>query len=126
MSCCGHPGVFPRHEPAVDEEGVAGDEVGRQVPAERVQYGVVWPDGSLTWEQIPRSAGNTPIMIASLVEGADLTDLSESSAKWGPKYFDDLLQARAGAALLDVDEYRDQHRFVKRTVILSVTATEEV
>jgi hypothetical protein len=90
------------------------------------QYGVVWPDGTITWEYIERGIGTTSITIAALVDGADTSRYNDSSVKWSPSYWTELLEGRAAAAKLEYDEYRDKHHFIKRTVILSVTATEEV
>lgn len=93
---------------------------------QETQYGVVWPDGTHTWQYIERGVGTTHITIAALIDGADTTGLNDSSVKWSKSYWDELLTARAAAAKLDVSDYRDMHYFIKRTVILSVTATEEV
>lgn len=92
---------------------------------QETQYGVVWPDGTTTWQFISRGPGGTQITIAALVPGADTTGHNESSVKWSASYWDELLENRASAALLDVEEYRDRHRFIKRTVVLAVTAAEE-
>lgn len=91
-----------------------------------IQYGVVWPDGTHTWSTISRGSGCSHIAIAALVDGADTSGINDTSVQWSPSYWDELLKTRADAAKLDVAEYRDMHRFIKRTVILSVTATEEV
>lgn len=92
---------------------------------QETQYGVVWPDGTHTWQSIDRGPGSEPIRISRLVLGASDPNSTEMS-KWSPKYWDELLIQRAATAKLDVDEYRGLHRFIKRTVILSVTATEVV
>lgn len=92
---------------------------------QEIQYGVVWPDGTHTWKEISRGMGNTAIEIAVLVLGTSAPNRTEMS-KWSTKYWDELLETRARDARLDVEEYRDMHRFIKRTIVLSVTATEEV
>lgn len=92
---------------------------------QETQYGVVWPDGTHTWQEIDRGMGQEPIRISRLVLGSD-DPSSTALSKWSPKYWDDLLAQRAEVAKLDVDEYRDLHRFIKRTIILSITATEDV
>lgn len=94
---------------------------------QETQYGVVWPDGTHTWQTISRGAGGTPpIIIAALVPDADTSTCNTPSVEWSPSYWTELLETRAGAARLDVEVYRDMHHFIKRTVVLSVTATEEV
>lgn len=90
------------------------------------QYGVVWPDGTHTWQEIDRGMSMTSIAIAVLVPGADLTGIPEAQLKWSKSYWRDLTAERAANAKLPADDYRELHRFIKRTVILSVTGVEEV
>ena len=80
------------------------------------QYGVRFPDGTTSWEVVP----STNLDIKALVEEAD--------PRHG-NHMDGWLQVtrdRAAAAKIDKALYREQHRFIKRTVILSVTDTEEL
>ncbi|HCB59147.1 MAG TPA: hypothetical protein DEP82_14830 [Arthrobacter bacterium] len=92
---------------------------------QETQYGVIWPDGTTTWQQVERGAGMTPIHISRLVLGP-LDPASTEVSKWSPKYWDDLLESRSKSAKLDFNEYKDMHRFIKRTIVLSVTAAEPV
>jgi hypothetical protein len=105
--------------------GVLGIEVpktGTAHVAQQTQYGVIWPDGTTTWQQIDRGMGTTPIYISDIVP-----DNGEKQVNaWSAQCWDELLKTRAGQALLDVDDYRDMHRFVKRHLVLTVTAAEEV
>lgn len=91
-----------------------------------VQYGVVWPDGTHTWQQIDRGLSMTPIAIAMLIPGADLTGVTDTQRQWSLKYWMEMIQGRAEGAMLPVDDYRELHHFIKRTVILSVTGIEEL
>lgn len=88
---------------------------------QETQYGIVWPDNTLTWQEITRGPGKEPIPVSDIVPGSTVPTIG----KWSKTYWTEMLESRAGAAKLDVDEYRDLHRFVKRTIILSVTETEE-
>ena len=90
---------------------------------QEIQYGVVWPDGTHTWKEISRGVGASAIQISTLVLGVDDPDY-DAMSQWQADYWTELVEGRARSAKLDVDEYKDLHHFIKRTVVLAVTATE--
>lgn len=97
---------------------------GDQHVTQETQFGVIWPDGTTTWESIDYSgAASQRIYISDLVpsSASPVRRSGYSTTNW-----DRLIEHRAEQAKLDADQYRDMHRFVKRTVILSVTAAEKV
>ncbi len=83
---------------------------------QQVQYGVRFPDGTTAWNVIP----NTSLDIMAIVE-LDHPRHGTQSTGW-----QNAVESRAKAVSIDVAEYGAAHKFIKRTVILSVTDTEDI
>lgn len=84
--------------------------------SQQTQYGVRYPDGTTAWNVIP----GTSIDIRALVE-TDHRNHGNHSDGWMRT-----VEEKAKAAKIDLAEYGAAHKFIKRTVILAVTDTEEV
>ena len=82
------------------------------------QYGMRFPDGSIQWETIDCGAGRN-ITVQYLANGGP-------EATTYQRWWDDTLKSRALSAKIDAAEYAIKHRIVKRSIILTVTATEDV
>lgn len=84
------------------------------------QYGVRFPDGTITWARIETNR-NRDIIIADLVPHPGEIVGAYSRMDW-----DELLKHRAERAKLDLAEYTNGHDFVKRTLVIAITAFEDV
>lgn len=83
---------------------------------QQVQYGIRFPNGDTAWNVVP----NTSLDIRALVEPTDPRHGNHMDG-WLR-----ITKERADAAKVDKTLYREQHQFIKRTVVLAVTDTEEV
>lgn len=83
---------------------------------QQVQYGVRFPDDTTAWTTMP----NSTIDIEALVTPTHRFHRPHSEA------WERVVVERAKNARIDVAEYGAAHQFIKRTVILAVTDTEDV
>lgn len=86
----------------------------------QTQYGCRYPDGRVEWGSWT-DYGNTPWGFASMIV--------ESSAPYNTKAVErwkSTLARRAEAAKINEVDYVEEHRFIKRTVILVTTKAEDV
>lgn len=83
--------------------------------AQRTQYGMRHPDGSVKWETLSASAigHHDGIKITDIVAGAYRAD-----SIWARE-----LKARAEKANVNLYDYSNQHKIVTRTVVLAVAET---
>jgi hypothetical protein len=86
----------------------------------QTQYGVRWPNDEITWGLVDLGSGYRNIHITDLIPGAPGVSIY-SKENW-----DKLMKDRAEKAMMGLDTYTALHKFVKRTVVLAVTAPEEV
>jgi hypothetical protein len=84
--------------------------------SQQVQYGVKFPDGTTAWDVVP----GTSLNIKALVVKDDPRHGNHMDGWFR------VTTERADAAKIDKTLYREQHTFIQRTVILSVTDTEEL
>lgn len=80
------------------------------------QYGMVMPDGSVTWEAVTVRGSRYPIK--ALVKG-------RSSDEWMRRDWSDHLIRKAKEANVNPYDYSNQHKIVQRQVILAVTDTKD-
>lgn len=78
------------------------------------QYGMRYPDGTVKW-------GNDGSSIGAIDFGQLRAGHDDPVSAWGRR-----LRERATVASLDVKTYADQHQLLKRTIVVAVTAPEEV
>ena len=80
------------------------------------QYGMRFPDGTIAWSVVDGSRAGENIYVQRIHE-----QNANAVAAW-----DRTRDAVADRAKLDRGEYGNMHDIVKRTVVLVVTAIEEV
>ncbi|ALY10617.1 hypothetical protein FDH86_gp082 [Arthrobacter phage Tank] len=86
------------------------------------QYGVRWPDGTISWHVAKEvdTTRNNQVWVSDLIEDSGIREVSSlSKQNW-----DKMLDLRSQQAKIDYDTYADMHTFLKRTLVVAVTAAE--
>ncbi|QWY82816.1 hypothetical protein PP641_gp076 [Arthrobacter phage SilentRX] len=98
----------------------------QQVTSE-TQYGVQFPDGSITWGIINPTAGAYhQIHVVDLVRDQHPMLVVKGVSGQSVHNWKELLKRRADEARIDIADYAEMHTLMKRTLMLSATAAEEV
>ena len=87
------------------------------------QYGMRYPNGEIEWDRLPGTRGidGFPLHVRDLA----VKDGSHSNFGVGQRWTKHM-EEQADKVKIDRAEYAVGHRIVKRSIIVSVTATEEV
>lgn len=83
-----------------------------------VQYGVKFPNGTIAWGKMSGTGGGKTINFEQIAQPDRLNQTT-----W--RYWTEVLTERAKLALVPLEEYAEQHTFVKRTLIIAVTEHED-
>lgn len=92
---------------------VSDYEVGTNITT---QYGMRFPDGHISWTTVSGTRSMERINVQFIHEGTH----------GEPERWERSLKERASAARIDLDQYKEGHEVVKRTVILVTTDIEDV
>lgn len=84
------------------------------------EYGIRYPDGRKKW-QVFESFNGVSYSVASIIPGTNVPFSTNAENYWRRT-----LAKKAEAANIPLDEYVDEHEFIKRTVILVTTKSEKV
>jgi hypothetical protein len=79
------------------------------------QHGMKFPDGTITWGD-SRNSQYGPVNFTGLFNGNKY-----DVANWASR-----MRSLANNARIELEKYEAMHSFVKRTIILAVTGTEDV
>lgn len=85
------------------------------------QYGVRWADGTIEWDRTECTKGY-PIWFSDIIPEAD----EDHQDAYSRNRWNELMMHRSKTAMMTIEDYMDTFRFLKRTVILSVTEAREV